>query len=443
MIIQISGGDTGWSNYVLNGTKDKPRNQDLIPILRGNLELGDKIVNTGKWNQNAYHIVLSFKGRVDKEIIENVLDDFETNFMVGLDGSEYHLDAVLHTDTDDDHVHIRIPKLNLVTQTQLRLYFDKKDRKRLEILRDFLDIKYDLQSPKDNIKLIKEEKDFIINKWRDELHQKPFNFSTKVARKETEKTILSSILISHELAKINDIEDLTKWFEARELKVEKYGYDTPNSFHYTTVSSNTVKIRIKSEIFSEDFWRLDRDQRLELIAKNLSSQTLINKTTQISLEAIGEKLKKANDIRLKYIEKTYHKARSEAHDNYKVILEQGQIKSEIIEQSKSNAGEKYDRIITKNLQRIRAEREAQQAALRELTEKRRRVFERITRTEQELYAKLRKYASGIQELATRIHEQIGGFGVKVSRYLKSVLHQKNKDETKEVRKNSHNRIKSK
>lgn len=441
MIISINGGDDGWSNYVLNGTKDKPRNQDLVSVIRGDLELGDKIVNTGKWNQNAYHIVLGFKGRVDKEIIENVLDDFETNFLLGFDDSEYHFDAVLHADTDDDHVHIRIPKMNLVTQTQLRLYFDKKDRKRLEILRDFLDIKYDLQSPKDNIKLIKEEKDFIINKWRDELHQKPFDFSTKATRKETEKTILNSILLFHELAKINDIEDLTKWFEARELKVEKYGYDTPNSFHYATISSNTVKIRIKGDIFSEDFWGLDRDQRLELIAKNLSPQTLINKATKTNLESIEEKLKKANDIRLKYVEKTYHKARSEAHNNYKVVLEQGQIKSEIIEQNKSNAGEEYDRIITRNLQRIRAEREAQQTALREFTKKRRRVFERITRTEQELYAKLRKYANGIQALTTRIHEQIGGLGVKVSRYLKSVLHQKNKDKIKEVRKNSHNRIK--
>ena len=100
---------------------------------------------------------MSFKNRVDEEIVRAVLDEFEENFMMGFDKDEYHFDAVWHRDTDDDHIHIRIPKINLRTQTQLQLYFDKKDRSRINAIRDYLDVKYQLKSPLDNKIFFKED----------------------------------------------------------------------------------------------------------------------------------------------------------------------------------------------------------------------------------------------------------------------------------------------
>jgi len=163
MIIQIKGSSgKGWRKYVTRGTDKKPRDPSKVKILKGDLIQGDRVVNLTDYKENAYLIVLSFKGRVGEEVVCAVTDDFEQYFMMGFDKDEYHLDAVWHRDTDDDHVHIRIPKMNLRTQTQLQLYFDKKDRKRINAIRDYLDVKYKLESPLDNRPLVKEDRDFYI-----------------------------------------------------------------------------------------------------------------------------------------------------------------------------------------------------------------------------------------------------------------------------------------
>ena len=151
MIIQIKGSSgKGWRKYVTRGTDLKLRDPHKVKILKGDLIQGDRVVNLTDYKENAYLIVLSFKGRVDEETVRSVVNEFEQHFMMGFSKDEYHLDAVWHRDTDDDHVHVRIPKMNLRTQTQLQLYFDKKDRKRINVIRDYLDVKYQLESPLDN-----------------------------------------------------------------------------------------------------------------------------------------------------------------------------------------------------------------------------------------------------------------------------------------------------
>ena len=308
MIIQISGGGSGWGNYVMCGTANKPRDPNHVKILKGDINFGDKVVSAGKWKQNTYHLVLGFKGRISEEKAKEILEDFEHHFMIGFDKNEYHLDAVLHTDTDDDHIHVRIPKMNLLTQTQLRLYFDKKDRPRLNLIRDYLDIKYDLESPLDNRQLIQESQELIIDEWREEQNQEPFDFKKKGSRTKAKKSILDSVLRLHEIGTFGSREDITTWLSDLGLSV-KYGYDIPNDFYYVTVGNDTGKSRIKSELFDENFWKLDRTKRTELIDTNLSHRAG-KKESENDLEIIISKLQKANTTRINYVKKTYSKARS-------------------------------------------------------------------------------------------------------------------------------------
>jgi hypothetical protein len=308
MIIQISGGGSGWGNYVMCGTVSKPRDPNRVKVLKGDINFGDKMVSSGKWKQNAYHLVLGFKGRISEEKAKKVLDDFEKQFMVGFDKSEYHMDAIMHTDTDDDHIHVRIPKMNLLTQTQLRLYYDKKDRPRLKLIRDFLDVKYNLESPLDNRQLVQESQELIIDEWREEQKQEPLDFKKKGSRDKAKKSILDSILRLHKVGTFDTREDITTWLENLGLSV-KYGYDIPDDFYYVTVSNDTGKSRIKSELFDEKFWKLDRTKRTSLIETNLSHRA--GKIEgENNLEVITAKLNKANTTRINYVKKTYSKARS-------------------------------------------------------------------------------------------------------------------------------------
>lgn len=64
-----------------------------------------------------------------------------------LQEDEVNISAVLHQDTNNTHFHCMIPKQNLLTSTKVDLYFDKRDRMKFKLVRDYLDTKYNLESP--------------------------------------------------------------------------------------------------------------------------------------------------------------------------------------------------------------------------------------------------------------------------------------------------------
>ncbi len=420
MIIQISGGSSGWGNYVICGTVSKPRDPNRVKVLKGDINFGDKMVSSGKWKQNAYHLVLGFKGRISEEKAKKVLDDFEKQFMVGFDKSEYHMDAIMHTDTDDDHIHVRIPKMNLLTQTQLRLYYDKKDRPRLKLIRDFLDVKYNLESPLDNRQLVQESQELIVEGWREEQKQEPFDFKKKASRTKAQKSILASVLRLHKIGTFDTREDITIWLENLGLNV-KYGYDIPDNFYYVTVSNDSGKSRIKSELFDENFWNLDRTKRTILIETNLSHRA--GKTEgENNLEVITAKLNKANTSRVNYVKKTYSKARSIASKTHKetFITEHKKQQKEGIKNAKhyrrieprvgdvgkaeqNDVRELQEKLATDYLKSIKNIKERRDEMGRELSNDAEYVAEAISSTEQDIL----NADGGTEEFLSKLVTSIG------------------------------------
>lgn len=312
MIIQIKGSSgKGWRKYVTRGTDKKQRNPHKVKILKGDLIQGDRVVNLTDYKENTYLIVLSFKGRVDEAIVRAVVDEFEQHFMMGFDKDEYHMDAVWHRDTDDDHVHIRIPKMNLLTQTQLQLYFDKKDRNRVNAIRDYLDVKYDLESPLDNKLLIKEDRDFYIDNWRKEFGDIPFAFTDKRSRVKVEQFITQSVLELHQAELLDSFEDMKNFIEEQGVKVSKAGYDKPKDFHYLTIENESGKMRIKGEIYNEEFWCNSRENREEQISSNKRNSPMGGENER-GLDELKGKLENYNSKRKREIDKQYIPARERA-----------------------------------------------------------------------------------------------------------------------------------
>jgi len=312
MIIQIKGSSNrGWRKYVTRGTDKKPRDPSKVKVLKGDLLQGDRVVNLTDYKENAYLIVLSFKGRVDEEIVRSVIDEFEQHFMMGFDKDEYHLDAVWHRDTDDDHVHMRIPKMNLKTQTQLQLYFDKKDRNRINAIRDYLDVKYQLESPLDNRSLIKEDRNFYIDNWRKEFGDSPFDFSDKKSRVKVEQFITKSVLELHQVALLETFDDVKKFIEEQGVKITKVGHDKPKDFHYLTIENESGKMRIKGEVYNEKFWSNSRENREEQISTNQRNSPM-GREDERGLEQLTEKLDNYNSKRKREINKQYNPARKRA-----------------------------------------------------------------------------------------------------------------------------------
>jgi hypothetical protein len=317
MIIQIKGSSgKGWRKYVTRGTELKLRDPHKVKILKGDLLQGDRVVNMTDYKENAYLIVLSFKGRVDEEIVRAVIDEFEQNFMMGFERDEYHFDAVWHKDTDDDHVHIRIPKMNLRTQTQLQLYFDKKDRNRVNAIRDYLDVKFELDSPLDNRALVKEDRDFYIDNWRKEFGDVPFAFTDKKSRVKVEQFITQSVLELHQAGLLETFEDAKNFIEEQGVKIIKIGYDKPKDFHYLTIENESGKMRIKGEVYNEEFWSDSRKNREEQISSNQRNSPMGGESKR-GLNKLKEKLENYNSKRKREIDKQYKSARERAKKRLK------------------------------------------------------------------------------------------------------------------------------
>lgn len=311
MIIQIKGSSNrGWRKYVTYGTDKKPRDPSKVKILKGDLLQGDRIANLTDYKENSYLIILSFKGRVSGEVVRSVTDEFEENFMMGFEKYEYHLDAVWHRDTDDDHVHIRIPKMNLKTQTQLQLYFDKKDRSRVNAIRDYLDVKYELESPLDNRPLVKEDRDFYIDNWRKKFGNTSFKFSDKKSRVKIEQSITQAVLEMHQAELLDSFDDVKNFIEEQGGNITKVGYDKPKDFHYLTIENESGKMRIKGEIYNEKFWCDSREDREEQIRNNKRNSPVGGKDKR-GFGELKQKLENYNSKR-KEIDKQYKPARQKA-----------------------------------------------------------------------------------------------------------------------------------
>ena len=161
----VNSGSGNLADYLIKGNDNK-RDKEKVSILDGDLNLTKRIGDDTDYTEKHFHIVVSLKGKYENEVVSDIYKDFKSELLNAYREDEVNISAVLHQDTDNTHFHCMIPKKNLLTNKKLDLYFDKRDRKRFEIIRDYLDVKYNLVSPNDKeLKPIKKAT-AITKNWR-------------------------------------------------------------------------------------------------------------------------------------------------------------------------------------------------------------------------------------------------------------------------------------
>lgn len=327
MTVHITSGSSGWGNYVLYGTKDKPRDSEKVELIEGDIGLGDRLCESNNYEESYYKIVLSFDRKVEKETALAVYEDFKKEFFVGLKPDEYHIDTVLHTDTDYDHFHMRVPKQNLKTDTHLQLYMDKIDRPRKQLIQDHLSLKYGFEIAREkNREIFKEQAHEHINKWREEHNQKPFDFKSKEGKKEAENQINGYVsdLIKSEL--ISSQDDVKSTLEELGLTVERFGHDEKKDFYYATVSNSSGKMRIKGDVYNDRFYEYNAKDRAAQIDSN-KRITAEREPNQERAERVRKELNKANEKRFRTVTKLFSKSRARAEAEHSKTLKVGELES--------------------------------------------------------------------------------------------------------------------
>ncbi|ENW84990.1 hypothetical protein F908_00191 [Acinetobacter sp. NIPH 284] len=165
------------SAYVLDKLDHMGNVRAGVQVLRGDATTFNAICDSSPhlWKYTSGIIAWSKEDAPTDEQIKEVLNDFEQHAFAGLEQSQYHLFAVLHTDDDGSkHIHILTPRLDIQSGKSLNIA-PPGHKKHFDSLRDYFNTKYqwsrpdDLllmrttQEPNHIVKLNKQAKKILLN----------------------------------------------------------------------------------------------------------------------------------------------------------------------------------------------------------------------------------------------------------------------------------------
>lgn len=311
MKIVFNGGKSGWSEYVLNGTKTKQRDKSKIEVIDGDLELTKNIYESTKYKENYIRGVIAFQGKINSEKMKKVYEEFKELLMIGYEEDEYNIAAIIHKDTDNDHIHFCIPKLNLITNKQNHIYYDKTDRERINTIRDYLIIKHNLKENENTLEqLEKEQKELSrLEIWRKTHKQKLPSLTRKRSQIKAQEDIKNYINELIESKIITNLDDTKQAIKELELNIVNQGFDKNGNFDYITIQDEQKnKIRLKGEVYGDKYYT-EKNRRDETKSLKSNSQNRIGTTRKLT--ELREKLQKENERHKQYIFKRYRATEKE------------------------------------------------------------------------------------------------------------------------------------
>ncbi len=352
MIVDIENAEQGnsgrgWSGYSLG--RDNEREHAMLIL--GDTQLGDAICESVNYKSGSYvRFVVSFtdEDNVAPEQGRMIVKDWFKEYMTGFDADdEYHLDIVEHQDTKLLHYHGRIPKVNLLTNTQLKPYYHKADLNYKIAVNEVIAEKYNLTLGTDHQRLVipPQEKEKRIAKLRNEHGQKPFYLSTKKSRAVAEEGIADLINDLNTQGLVNSLDDVKVELTAMDFEIVNEGYDKGKGFHYVTIQQGDNKLRLKGDTYGAGFYEYSREDRAKAISDNLSIGARSGSDKRSRAE-VDKTLQKERKKRLAWIDRQYGGARKRAFQRLQELKRQSTQKYYKIEKNTaaiSSAFQPYNR----------------------------------------------------------------------------------------------------
>jgi hypothetical protein len=317
MIVSIQNAEqdnsgSGWSGYVLG----KNNNRKGAKLIYGDTELGDAICESVSYRSGNYvRFVISFTkdDNVTPEQGRVIAKEWLDEYMIGFSKDEYHIDLVEHQDTSHLHYHGRIPKVNLLTSTQLKVYYHKADLAYKIAVNEYIAEKHNLTLGVDKKRLVlpPQEKEKRIAKWRKEHEKEPYNLSNKKGRAIAEEGVADLINDLNVQGLINSLDDVKAELLAMDFTIPNEGYDKGKGFHYITIQQGDNKLRLKGDIFGRGFYEHSREDRAKAISdnKSIDKGSRSDRASGINIE---QALHRERQRRLRWIGKQYGNARKQA-----------------------------------------------------------------------------------------------------------------------------------
>ncbi len=319
MIIRISGGASGIKEYLEGGQKqDRFYSRDELDsriILDGDLSITDTIINSMNKHSNKYfHITLAFKeDHISQDMLQNINNEFKEYFLAGYTDEEINYYAEAHlpkiksyrSNADPDtlierkpHIHIVVPKINLANSTSFNPSI-KHCTKYINAFQEYINDKYGLESPKDNLRVNFNNSSGVISRHKGDI------FGTK--NKEQKSAILN-LAVEQNPSSINELKDLLI-SNGYQVKVRNEN-NTQSSYLNIKLDANTKGINLKEFIFKNDFLSLTKEEKLKQLEptnKISYMQSSNPKASNLANTKLIEEWQTTKSLELKFINRNSSK----------------------------------------------------------------------------------------------------------------------------------------
>ena len=240
------------SGYVLSERDHLGHIRAGVNVLRGDATTFNAICDASPhlWKYTSGVIAWSKEDSPTDQQIEEVLSAFEEHAFAGLEPSQYHLFAVLHTDQDGaKHIHVLTPRLELETGKSLNIA-PPGHEKHFDSLRDYFNTKYQWSRPDDlNFSHTTQEPNHIakLNKQAKNIlsHQEIETLPKKQFCKAVDnyvKNLLRSLEIQNRADLIRALEQFK---EIESIRASKE--------FLTVILKNGKRHRLKGDFYHENF----------------------------------------------------------------------------------------------------------------------------------------------------------------------------------------------
>ena len=270
MLIRQYGANSGIKDYLINGIKngrDFSRDElDERIVLSGNLDITDAVINSIATNSERYnHYTLSFaEDHLTPEVAKEITEEFRKFAMSAYRDYEYSFYAEMHNPrmksyTDKStgesverkpHIHIVIPKMNLVSGTYLNSFgLLKHNIKFMDAFQESINHKYGLISPKDRRRTSLVDGGDMLSRYKADV----FNGGNKEV-----KAALLNLALERDVQSLAELRVVAA--ELGDVKIRNSGSE--NEYLNLKVNDAPKGINLKDYPFTKDFLSLPLSEKL-------------------------------------------------------------------------------------------------------------------------------------------------------------------------------------
>lgn len=270
MIIRGGGNKEGVVDYLKDGRDGYPRDEyDHRVTISGNIDELDQAIKDMDMDGDKYlHYTLSFReDDISLATMQNIVKEFEGYFFEAYDKSEYTFYAEAHLPkikqgidqkTGDmverkPHIHIVVPKENHLSGGYLNpMGLAKQNERFIDSFQEYINNKYNLQSPKDFIRTDFTSKAEALERYGAD------SFSGK--RVDVKTDILKNI-VDKDIRSWDDFKALAKTYGA----IRPVHEGTDREYLNLKGEGWEKAINLKEDVFKRDFLQLPTEHKIEAI----------------------------------------------------------------------------------------------------------------------------------------------------------------------------------